>query len=108
MRYKRSMKSVNVKSERSTNASTKRPTLWNHGGSGTFGPSHGDFVRCIEPRLQQSSEERLGGWCDGVRFMVTGCKRPKLAAMFPSHAVEEDRLWVAVTSRTRLPFVSGR
>ncbi|CAK9006905.1 unnamed protein product [Durusdinium trenchii] len=40
--------------------------------------------------LQQSSEERLGGWCDGVRFMVTGCKRPKLAAMFPSHAVEED------------------
>ena len=32
--------------------------------------------------LQQSSEERLGGWCDAVRFVVTGCRRPKLMSMF--------------------------
>ena len=47
-------------------------------------------VSMFFPRLQQSSEERLGGWCDAARFIVTGCKRPKLAAMFSRHTVEED------------------
>ncbi|CAJ1370251.1 unnamed protein product [Effrenium voratum] len=41
--------------------------------------------------LQQSSEERLGDWCDAVRFVVTGCRRPKLEPMFSdSQAGSED------------------